>query len=101
MGIKGLLPELKNAITCIHNGDQLQQMCGGKVAGIDVLSWIHQRLHTMGDQLFLKQPGAMQKIIDFILDMINVLRDSFIFPLVVFDGMSLPAKQGTNHERQK
>lgn len=100
MGISGLHSQLQGAKELIRGLDTLTRRMGEKVAGIDGHSWLHQRLHTMGDRIALKEDGAHQLLVSYFMGMIALLLDAKIMPLVVFDGMSLPAKKETDIKRQ-
>lgn len=102
MGIAGLLltDQVKSALRPIADFKQLQRELGGHVAGVDGHSWLHQRIHTVGDKLFLKECGY-ETLIQYFKSQIDLLLEAGIVPLIVFDGMDLPAKKETDRKRRQ
>ena len=99
MGIKGLLKELSGTQERIRGLDQLRRRLGGRVAGIDGHSWLHRSAHIYGDRIALDEEGGFQAFVSAFMSMVSLLLDAKIMPLVVFDGMDLPAKRDTKARR--
>ena len=97
MGIVKLfyLPEVEHAMTPVFN---LEKEFSNQVAAIDGHGWLHKSLSKSYTCIYLNEPGQDYFIEDFMRN-VTFLRRNKIIPLVVFDGMRLPAKQDTNLKR--
>ena len=98
MGISGLLQEdaIKKAQERIQGEFNLKRRLGNKVAGIDGHNWLHRAVSAYGDMVALNEAGGHEGIVRYFMDMLRQLLSLKIIPLVVFDGMELPAKTETN-----
>lgn len=93
MGIDGLLRlnEIKDACKPVTHAE-IRRMFGrkGKIAAIDANIWIHCGIK------------ASSNYIDYFISMAKfVCIDLGMIPLLVFDGLKLPAKSGTHHKREE
>lgn len=94
MGIAGLLPMLKSITTPTH----LSAFANQSVA-IDAYCWLHRAARACTGDLFSGRPTSM--FVDQCMNMIKVLRDHAIEPILVFDGASLPMKRHKELERRQ
>ena len=99
MGIKGLLDKLSHAQEPITE-DQLKRRLGGKVAGIDGHGWLHRAIHTCGDRIALSEEGARESFVNVFFSLIHLVLQIKLMPVIVFDGMDLPAKRDTDLSRR-
>jgi exonuclease-1 len=88
MGIPGLLPLLKP----ITRDKHIKEYSGMRAA-VDGLCWLHRAINSADE-------SDMAKYISICMYLINLLLSNGIRPVVVFDGMSLPAKSATNEKRR-
>jgi exonuclease-1 len=88
MGVQGLLPLLKSITSQVHVGD-LRHLR----AGIDAHCWLHRALHSC------ELPDPV-KYIEYCVNLINMLLRHEVTPIMVFDGVSLPAKSHTSEKRR-
>ncbi|KAN0065259.1 hypothetical protein ACQY0O_001756 [Thecaphora frezii] len=94
MGISGLLPLLKDIQTSKHVSDYR-----GQTLGVDAYVWLHRGAYGCAREIVLKQPT--DRYIAFAVGRIRLLQHHGVKPYIVFDGDKLPAKQGTEDERQQ
>lgn len=93
MGIKGLLPQLRNIIERKH----VSQYAGHKVA-IDTYSWLHKGTYCCALELCTGAPT--DKYITYCTDRVKMLLHNDVTPVMVFDGADLPSKDGTENSRK-
>ncbi|KAJ7468062.1 PIN domain-like protein [Mycena latifolia] len=93
MGISGLLPALKSISTQKH----LSEFAGQTLA-VDAYVWLHRGIFTCATELATGKDT--HKYVDYAMHRIRLLRHHKIEPYVVFDGGPLPAKKGTEVDRQ-
>lgn len=87
MGIRGLLPELKDAIkVCPIN------KLSGKKAAVDVSGWIYRALGSPDHELEVEQ---------YVYRRVTQLRRHKIDVVLVFDGPEPPAKRSIVENRKK
>lgn len=98
MGIKNLHKELIPEST--RPVKDLRKEFEGQVAAVDVSSWLHKGSYFCGDRIYFDEPGADNPI-KYVLGNINYLIERGIVPVIVFDGLKLPAKAETNRERKE
>ncbi|KAG6917114.1 hypothetical protein DXG01_003780 [Tephrocybe rancida] len=94
MGITGLLPALKS----IQVTKPLKEFAGQRIA-VDAYVWLHRGVNTCATELATGKPT--HKYVDYAMRHVRLLRHNNIEPYIVFDGGPLPAKKGTEDERQK
>ncbi|KZS98264.1 PIN domain-like protein [Sistotremastrum niveocremeum HHB9708] len=94
MGIQGLLPLLKP----IHNHTHVSEF-SGKTLAVDAYVWLHKGAYGCAPDLVTGKPTV--KYVDYAMHRVRMLRHFGIQPYLVFDGGPLPAKKGTEQERQK
>ncbi|KAJ7100016.1 PIN domain-like protein [Mycena belliarum] len=93
MGISGLLPALKSISTQKH----LSEFAGQTLA-VDAYVWLHRGIFTCATELATGRDT--HKYVDYAMHRVRLLRHHKIEPYVVFDGGPLPAKKGTEGDRQ-
>ncbi|PWZ00127.1 hypothetical protein BCV70DRAFT_200289 [Testicularia cyperi] len=93
MGIQGLLPLLKDVQTPVH-----VSAYRGKTLGIDAYVWLHRGAYGCSREIVLGNPTS--RYISYALSRIRMLQHHGVKPYLVFDGDKLPAKQGTEEERE-
>ncbi|KAJ7118673.1 exodeoxyribonuclease 1 [Mycena crocata] len=93
MGISGLLPALKSISTQKHLSE-----FSGQTLAVDAYVWLHRGVFTCATELATGE--ATHKYVDYAMHRIRLLRHHKIEPYVVFDGGPLPAKKGTEVDRQ-
>eukprot|EP01083_Nonionella_stella_P191214 707906_1 len=94
MGIKGLLPQLRDITTEIN----ISCYKGYKV-GVDAYVWLHQKALSCATELCLQQPTD-QYVCGFMKEVHTLLHNGII-PVIVFDGAFLPSKSRVEEERSK
>ncbi|KIY72069.1 PIN domain-like protein [Cylindrobasidium torrendii FP15055 ss-10] len=94
MGIQGLLPKLKSIRRTRHLDEY-----NGKTVAVDGYAWLHMGVHTCATELALEKPT--NKYVDYMMSRVRIMRHHGIVPYIVFDGGPLPAKKGTELEREK
>ncbi|KAJ7269647.1 PIN domain-like protein [Mycena rebaudengoi] len=94
MGISGLLPALKS----ISNQKHLSEFAGQTLA-VDAYVWLHRGVFTCATELATGKDT--HKYVDYAMHRVRLLRYHKIEPYIVFDGGPLPAKKGTEVDRQK
>lgn len=94
MGITGLLPLLKPASKEM-NVEQLS----GTVALVDAYCWLHRA--TIGCATDLYYGKETSHYLKFCFNRIEFLENVGIKCILVFDGLALPAKQGTKDARKE
>ncbi|KAI5121955.1 hypothetical protein M0805_002026 [Coniferiporia weirii] len=94
MGIQGLLPILKP----IQRHKHLSEFTGQTLA-VDAYVWLHRGAYACAAELVQGRPT--RKYVDYCMHRVRLLRHHGIAPYIVFDGGPLPAKQGTEQEREK
>ncbi|KAJ7196579.1 exodeoxyribonuclease 1 [Mycena pura] len=93
MGITGLLPALKSISTQRHLSEFADQ-----TLGVDAYVWLHRGVFTCATELATGK--ATTKYVDYAMHRVRLLRHHKIEPYIVFDGGPLPAKKGTEVDRQ-
>ncbi|KAJ7800391.1 exodeoxyribonuclease 1 [Mycena olivaceomarginata] len=93
MGISGLLPALKSISTQKH----LSEFAGQTIA-VDAYVWLHRGVFTCATELATGKDT--HKYVDYAMHRVRLLRHHKIEPYIVFDGGPLPAKKGTEVDRQ-
>ena len=93
MGISGLLPLLKDIHTPKHVSDYR-----GQTLGVDAYVWLHRGAFSCAREIVLGQPTT--RYISYAVGRILMLQHHGIKPYLVFDGDRLPAKQGTELDRE-
>ncbi|KAJ7665982.1 PIN domain-like protein [Mycena polygramma] len=93
MGISGLLPALKSISTQKH----LSEFAGQTLA-VDAYVWLHRGVFTCATELATGKDT--HKYVDYAMHRVRLLRHHKIEPYIVFDGGPLPAKKGTEVDRQ-
>ncbi len=94
MGIQGLLPLLKP----IQNQKHLSEFAGQTLA-VDGYVWLHRGAYGCATELATGKPTT--KYVNFSMQRVRLLKHHGIQPFIVFDGGPLPAKRGTEKEREK
>ena len=94
MGVSGLLPILKPVIEDAHVRD-----FAGKKLAIDAFAWLHKAAFTCAYELAMGMPT--DKYVHYIMQRVEMMRSLDVTPLLVFDGMSMPAKKVTNDQRSQ
>ncbi|QRV90778.1 exonuclease 1 [Ceratobasidium sp. AG-Ba] len=94
MGIQGLLPLLKP----IHIHTNLSAF-SGKTLAVDGYVWLHRGAYACAVQLVKGQYTT--KYVDYAMHRVRMLRHHGITPYMVFDGGPLPAKRGTERDREE
>lgn len=113
MGITGLLPLMKGAISSV----KLSNLSGklkllifnkflifiyykiGTVAAIDTNGWLHRACYSCGDKVYLNE--ETDAYINYCISMCSLLKKHNITPILVFDGQGLPAKSETKEKRNQ
>ncbi|KAL1499793.1 hypothetical protein AB1Y20_012478 [Prymnesium parvum] len=93
MGISGLLPQLRPAMKLIS----LSALRGERV-GVDANVWIHRGTYACAAELALGQPT--DAYVHYCRKLCVLLRQNGVFPVLVFDGHSIPAKSITSQKRR-
>ncbi|KAK9791822.1 hypothetical protein WJX73_000964 [Symbiochloris irregularis] len=101
MGISGLHPVLRPYLREIHVSEYR-----GRRVGCDALAWLHRGACARADSLVTAPPGQTDSAkpppwLDFALNMVRMLLDNGVTPVVVFDGAGLPAKAATQQARRE
>ncbi|KLO09954.1 PIN domain-like protein [Schizopora paradoxa] len=94
MGIQGLLPLLKPIQRQRHLSD-----FSGQTIAVDAYVWLHRGAYGCATELVTGKPT--RKYVDFCMQRVRLLRHHGISPYLVFDGGPLPAKLGTEKERER
>ncbi|CAH8441403.1 unnamed protein product [Heterobilharzia americana] len=94
MGIKGLLPFLKNASVHVNLSD-----FSGYVAAVDAYCWIHRSSYACASDLALGIPT--DQYVRYAMKYINLMKSCNVKPILVFDGMDLPSKAETDLKRRE
>ena len=94
MGIQGLLPVLKP----IQKQKHLSEFAGQTIA-VDAYVWLHRGAYACAVELATNKPT--KRYVDYCMQRVRLLRYHKIQPFIVFDGGPLPAKQGTEKERER
>lgn len=94
MGVTNLLPQLKEIQVQISLTDYK-----GKTLAVDAYGWLHRGLILCSQDLCQDRPT--QGYITSVMKKIDMLRYFGVEPYLVFDGASLPTKEGTALERRE
>ena len=94
MGIPGLLIALGDCKKRKHIKEYAD-----KTVGIDISCWLHKGVYSCSDKICKGIPT--DRYVDYCVRNIKILLRFHVTPLVVFDGGLLPAKAGTEKERQE
>lgn len=94
MGIQGLLKVIRGitketSIASYH----------GKTVGVDISCWLHKGSYSCSKELVEGIPTT--KHVSFCMKMLRMLVSNGVTPVVVFDGLPLPAKKATNAARSE
>eukprot|EP00485_Elphidium_margaritaceum_P009735 CAMPEP_0202708586 /NCGR_PEP_ID=MMETSP1385-20130828/20756_1 /ASSEMBLY_ACC=CAM_ASM_000861 /TAXON_ID=933848 /ORGANISM="Elphidium margaritaceum" /LENGTH=1036 /DNA_ID=CAMNT_0049367593 /DNA_START=62 /DNA_END=3169 /DNA_ORIENTATION=+ len=92
MGIKQLLPQLKDITT-----DATINSYRGKRVGVDAYVWLHQKAFSCATELCLKQ--STDSYVHSFLSEVHFLQQNGVIPVIVFDGGFLPCKAKVEAER--
>ncbi|CAB4037499.1 exonuclease 1-like [Paramuricea clavata] len=90
MGINCLLPFVKKYSTNVN----INRFSGQTIA-VDASCWIHKSL-----AISVSQTGTRERFSRIFNSHIQLLKDAGVIPLMVFDGLPLPAKEKENARRQ-
>ena len=96
MGIKGLLPVLKES-GYLRTSHVRQH--AGKTIAIDVSGWLYRAAYSCAS--ILLEGGDTNRYVTYILRRCALLREYGVMPYLVFDGAKLPNKSGTNDSRRE
>ena len=94
MGISGLLQFLKQ-----YNTKVKVAKYGGKTVAVDTSCWIHQAAYYADFSDGTEK--VIQKIVNYIVKRLKMLKENKITPILVFDGPSIEVKKRTRNERAK
>ncbi|KAA0155440.1 hypothetical protein FNF29_01815 [Cafeteria roenbergensis] len=94
MGIKGLLVALRGHDRRVH-----VSKFAGRTLAVDVLVWLHQGIVGCATELCTAGPSSTTRHVKYCMDRVELLIRYGVVPLVVFDGASLPSKDGTDAQR--
>lgn len=94
MGIQGLLPLLKDIQKSVHVSSY-----AGKTLGVDAYVWLHRGAYGCAREIVLGDPTP--RYIAHALSRIRMLQHFGVKPYLVFDGDKLPAKSGTEDDREQ
>ncbi|EPQ26882.1 uncharacterized protein PFL1_05517 [Pseudozyma flocculosa PF-1] len=94
MGISGLLPLLKDIQSHRHVADYR-----GQTLGIDAYVWLHRGAYGCARDILNGLPT--DRYIAYAVGRIRMLQHHGVKPYLVFDGDKLPAKQGTEDDRDQ
>ncbi|KAJ9479631.1 Exodeoxyribonuclease 1 [Pseudozyma hubeiensis] len=94
MGIQGLLPLLKDVQRPVHVSSY-----AGKTLGVDAYVWLHRGAYGCAREIVLGDPTP--RYIAHALSRIRMLQHFGVKPYLVFDGDKLPAKKGTEDDREQ
>ncbi|KAG9098530.1 Rad2 nuclease [Ceratobasidium sp. 370] len=94
MGIQGLLPLLRS----IHSHTNISAF-SGKTLAVDGYVWLHRGAYACAVQLVKGQYTT--KYVDYAMHRVRMMRHHGVTPYVVFDGGPLPAKRGTESDREE
>jgi exonuclease 1 len=95
MGIKNLLPFLKDATTNVD----ISKNHEGLTVAVDTYCWIYRGAFSCAEQLALGQYADGH--IKYVLRYVNKLLEWGIKPIMIFDGCNLPSKKGTEQKRSE
>ncbi|CAK9203483.1 unnamed protein product [Sphagnum troendelagicum] len=104
MGIKGLLPALKEYIQPVHISKY-----SGKRVGVDAYSWLHKGAYACSMEV-CEQKGpwkatrarsTIPPYVSYCMHRVKLLQFNNITPVVVFDGGYLPLKAATEDDRRR
>eukprot|EP00923_Selenidium_pygospionis_P027209 GHVN01048891.1.p1 GENE.GHVN01048891.1~~GHVN01048891.1.p1 ORF type:complete len:304 (-),score=46.24 GHVN01048891.1:744-1547(-) len=96
MGIQGLLGALDSR--CKREA-HISEFSGQRAA-IDAYAWLHRGAYSCASALVRGEAGVTRHL-QFCLSRIDLLKRHNVTPVVVFDGMALPSKQGTDEQRRR
>ncbi len=71
----------------------------GQTIAVDAYVWLHRGAYGCATELVTGKPT--RKYVDFCMQRVRLLRHHGISPYLVFDGGPLPAKLGTEKERER
>ncbi|SPO26358.1 related to EXO1 - exonuclease which interacts with Msh2p [Ustilago trichophora] len=94
MGIQGLLPLLKDIQRPVHVSSY-----AAKTLGVDAYVWLHRGAYGCAREIVLGDPTP--RYIAHALSRIRMLQHFGVKPYLVFDGDKLPAKRGTEDDREQ
>ena len=94
MGISGLLPQLRPAMKAVTLSD-----FKGKRVAVDANVWIHRGTYACASELVLGLPT--DAYVNYCRKLCVLMREHGVFPVLVFDGHSIPAKSHTSEKRKQ
>ena len=95
MGVRDLLPNLRDITTVVH----VAEYCGMTV-GVDASDWLHKSAYGR-DRNRWRGGSAGSSCLAYCLPRVRLLLDHGAVPYVVFDGASLPQKRATQAARRR
>ncbi|KAH6924840.1 hypothetical protein HPB50_025717 [Hyalomma asiaticum] len=94
MGIQGLLPFVQKA-TRPANVKEFS----GKTAAVDTYCWLHKGAFSCAERLVKGE--KTDAYVSYCMKMADLLIDSGVRPILVFDGRHLPSKKATEKKRRE
>ncbi|VUZ52625.1 unnamed protein product [Hymenolepis diminuta] len=94
MGVTGLLPFLKKCSRQVN----IKEFEGYTVA-VDAYCWIHRASYSCAMDLVLGNPTT--QYVTYCMKYLKMILEAGVRPILVFDGVNLPAKAETDSRRQK
>ena len=94
MGVQNLLPLLAPVSKTISLFD-----FKGKRMAIDGFVWLHKASFRCAKDI-VHDPGS-EKILPYLMNLLNKIISCGIIPVIVFDGQQLPQKEATNAKRHQ
>lgn len=94
MGIQGLLPFVQKA-TRPANVKEFS----GKTAAVDTYCWLHKGAFSCAERLVKGE--KTDAYVSYCMKMADLLIESGVRPILVFDGRHLPSKKGTEKKRRE
>ncbi|KAI1305288.1 Exonuclease 1 [Halotydeus destructor] len=96
MGIQGLHKLVCDAIRPIKD---IKEELSGQTAVIDGYAWIYKGCYFRGDKIYFNEDGS-DCYVKYVMNNLDSLIASGLKPIMVFDGMKLPAKEVTTEKRR-
>ncbi|KAM7450324.1 Rad2 nuclease [Porites harrisoni] len=91
MGIHCLLPFLRK-----YGKNVNVKEFSGQIAAVDASCWLHKGLSAS-----LARSGRRDSCADIFHNFLRIVKQAGVTPFVVFDGLSLPAKESENEKRRR
>ena len=95
MGVRDLLPNLRDITTVVHVAEYR-----GMTVGVDASDWLHKSAYGR-DRNRWRGGSAGSSCLAYCLPRVRLLLDHGAVPYVVFDGASLPQKRATQAARRR